>query len=1445
MKTLGICIGATTLQCVTLLIDSEIVSVEKFLRISHDGNPQKTLLEFLENNPDVCEIDRIALTGRLFRSNILLSSISEPEALEYALKKEYPKKNYPQAVVSFGGETLIAYKIGDDGEIISVHSGNKCASGTGDFFLQQIKRMGLSIDEAVILAEKGNPKKIAGRCSVFCKSDCTHSLNKGEPVENIAAGLCVMMADKVKDLVGDNPDCKIAVIGGGVLNNAMINNLKKYYHRVDICELSSTFEAYGAALWASSHECITLPLNINDVFGKKTHTFSNHTSLNDFKNLVVFKNEERALVKPNDTCIVGLDVGSTTTKAVLMRKTDKKILGSVYLRTNGNPIEASRKCYFILKNQLGDIPVKIIGLGVTGSGRQLAGLHALTDNIINEITAHANAAYHYDPLCDTIFEIGGQDAKYTYLTNGIPSDYAMNEACSAGTGSFLEESAFETLNIKTEEIGALALQGDNPPNFTDQCAAFIASDIKRAVQEGFSKNNILAGLVYSICLNYLDRVKGSRPIGKKIFMQGGVCYNKSVPVAMAGLIKSEIIVPPEPGLTGALGAALEVNKRIDLGFTEASDFNLDELSGRNAVKKEEFICAGGKEKCDRHCIISRIQINNKIYPFGGICDKYYNVRKNKNFNSNTCNLVDFRNKLLFEKYSPKNIVSLPEKTVGLCRSFLTYQLYPLYSNFFADIGFKVILAEESDAKGISRAESSFCLPAEIGHKSFLDLLKKKVDYIFLPQVMQVPVPNVPTYSRTCVFVQAEPYYLKSTFRKEIEESLTTVLSPVLKMEKGYIHSIDTFIDMAFKLGVKKDIARKAYMHACTQQNMFEQELKEKGKEVINYLDNNPDQTGIVLFGRPYNSFADKINMGIPNKVASRGIFIIPFDMIPADNFSVDYKMFWAMGQKIMKSAGFIKTKRNIFGFFITNFSCGPDSFLLGFFRNLMGEKPSLTLELDQHTADAGIDTRIEAALDIMNSHLKSEKKSIQEQTYTPAQIIYSKNPTIISSEGKSYSIKDPRVEIILPSMGKFGTEILAAVFKSIGIKAKALPVADEDVLLEGKKNSLCKECLPYMLTTGSFLRYLKSKKEPDVVTLLFMATGGGPCRLGQYSRALDQLLNKHKIKNAAVFTMTDENSYAGLGSRNQLKAWQAILTADIFSDIKSTISIAAKNKTEADEILNKEWERVISYFRGDSTGNLTNMLISVAGNLSKIHLSKSINDIPVISLIGEIFVRKDEFSRKNIIEYMEKYGFIVKVAPVSEFLYYGNYVIDNMLGERKFSIIEHAKMRITHKIQEWWENKIKSIFSKSGAYHLELVHVAETINGIENLVNENLRGETILTIGLGLREILNPSCGVISIGPFGCMPSRVAEAVLKKEMNVNGIRRIPLWEKKINGLENINNLPFLAIETDGNPFPQVIDANLEAFVLRAKRVHQELIKLKRQKNYGNISRKSFVSAYSK
>jgi predicted CoA-substrate-specific enzyme activase len=754
IRALGLCLGASTVSAVQIEAErcaGKAVSykdlspvVSGYLTIPHEGDPRQTLISAFEKLGN--SFDRIASTGRRFHKLLNLSTIPEPEAVEYAYRFVKPPGVSSPAIVSAGGETFMVYLLSSSGRISNVLTGNKCASGTGEFFLQQLRRMNVSIEEAASWAVSEEPHNVSGRCSVFCKSDCTHATNKGVPKSKVASGLCRMMANKILELLKKVRRENIMITGGTTRNRMMIDYLKREIEGLIIPREAPYFEALGAALWALEHE--TLPLSdIDALFKIESISFETLLPLIEFEKMVEFKSVAAGEVETGDICTLGLDVGSTTTKAVLLRNRDSAILGSVYLRTNGDPVGASKKCYEQIINEIEKkIPLSGIiveGLGVCGSGRQIAGLHALTEGIINEIIAHAAAAVYFDPKVDTIFEIGGQDAKYTYITNSVPSDYAMNEACSAGTGSFLEESAHETLGIKMEDIAGVALRGSKPPNFNDQCAAFISSDIKNAIHEGLKHEDIVAGLVYSICMNYSNRVKGNRPVGGKVFMQGGVCYNRAVPLAMAALVGKPIVVPPEPGLMGAFGAALEVKRRIETGLMERKRFDLKVLALREVGYRKAFTCRGETKGCDRRCNIAVIELENKRYPFGGACNRYYNLRHNIRSDADKLDFVRIRQELVFEKYGISNGAGSKsglKGRIGINRSFLVNTYYPLYSTFFHELGFEPVLPGIPSKEGIDRKNAAFCYPVEQSHGFFWSLISDEdvPDFLFLPHFKAVP-----------------------------------------------------------------------------------------------------------------------------------------------------------------------------------------------------------------------------------------------------------------------------------------------------------------------------------------------------------------------------------------------------------------------------------------------------------------------------------------------------------------------------------------------------------------------------------------------------------------------------------------------------------------------------------------------------------------------------------
>jgi len=1408
---------------VRLRREGKTIEVLSASTVTHEGNPRKSLLEALEQVPRVREIP-VAVTGRKFITFVSLTTIPEPEALEMAVGHLLRDKDQYRVVVSAGGETFLVYHLDEDGKIQGIQTGNKCASGTGEFFLQQIGRMNLTLEDVSRLAIAEHPHKVSGRCSVFCKSDCTHALNKGIPKGQVVAGLAQMMSGKVVELLKKLPKKSVALVGGSSRNHTMIHYLSREIEDLHIPEEAPYFEALGAAIWALDNP--TVPYEGPDkVFQAKGSAFGYLRPLSDFRHLVHFNERPRRKVATGDRTILGLDVGSTTTKGVIMRCSDKAILAADYLRTDGDPVGASRNVYRSLAEQI-DVPIEILGLGVTGSGRQIAGLHAMTDGVINEIIAHAAAAVHFDPEVDTIFEIGGQDAKYTYITNGVPSDYAMNEACSAGTGSFLEESAKESLGLKVTDIGAVAYTATKPPNFNDQCAAFIGSDIKNAAQEGIPVNDIVAGLVYSICMNYSNRVKGNRPVGKKVFMQGGVCYNEAIPAAMAALTGKEIVVPPEPGLMGAFGVALEVERRIQIGLMKEASFDLQRLADREVGYKKSFTCGGGKEKCDLRCEIARIELEGKTYPFGGACNRYVNLIRNLEFDKSSLDMVVYRSRTLFRDLAPDDPADT-RPTVGMNRSFLVNSLFPFFNAFFKELGYRVVLPSTMDPAGVDQQGAAFCFPVEIAHGFMYDLLRKNPDYLFLPHIRGVHTDEENRNTCTCVFVQGEAYYLTSTFEGSNNKK---VFKPFLDFSRGVDRGAPELIKVAVELGASRGRAEAAFQAAVAAQNAMKQELRAKGAEILREIEQDPAAMGVVLFGRPYNSFVGEANKGIPAKFASRGYRVIPFDMLPYEDQTLDDEdtMYWSMGRMILKAARLVKDHPQLFGTYISNFSCGPDSFVVGYFREEMGRKPSLTLELDSHTADAGLETRIEAFLDIVQYYRELQAKNQIQPVIRDFRAAYTKvhngKPVIETSDGRRFALTDPKVRIIVPAMGQFGHQALVKTFQKVGINAYGLPPADEEVLKIGRGNSTCKECLPLQTTVGSMLNYFWKDRPEGEVTAYFMPGAGGPCRFGQYNVFSRRLIERHRIPDAAVLTLNAANGYMGLGDSFTLPAWRAIIIGDVMYEIWSTLLAAATDRESAMEIFFREWDQLVDVIH--RPWKLIRQRIQhTAQVLSRIPLKMPYHEIPKISLIGEIYVRTDPISLQRLVEKMADRGFIVRTSQISEWIKYVDWLIRNRI-EGKPDI----PFWIRYYVKRHFDRKIRGLFAPSGLFFHEMLYVEDLVRAGEKFISPKLTGEAILTVGAALHEILHPSCGVISIGPFGCMPSRVAESILSERFTTG--EKLDLL-RQVNGhgpgapewlsSKRERKLPFLAIETDGNAFPQIIEARLEAFALQSRRLHEKML----------------------
>ncbi|TRZ51274.1 activase, partial [bacterium] len=847
----------------------------------------------------------------------------------------------------------------------------------------------------------------------------------------------------------------------------------------------------------------------------------------------------------------------------------------------------------------------------------------------------------------------------------------------------------------------------------------------------------------------------------------------------------------------------------------------------------EFICAGGKEKCDRKCGISMIEVDGKKYPFGGACNKYYNERYNIKSDPGKNDLVKIRQDLVFNKYCIATVSK--GKRVGITKSLLSNTLYPLYYNFFSGLGCEVILADNVDSGGNEKIRSSYCYPVEVSHGLFQDLIKKDVEYIFLPHITQMESKSEFKYKRLCVFVQGETYFLRSAFRDNIEDEkgklVFNLLSPVIDLAAGRESVRKVFEDIAKEMGFAKSEGRRSFDFAYDTYKTMLAEFRELGKQALLELESSPGKFAAALFGRAYNAFAGEVNLNIPHKLASKNIMVIPHDFLPSEEYASYENMYWYTGHQILASARFVKDHEQLYGVFITNFSCGPDSFIIPYFRKIMGTKPSLTLELDSHSADVGIDTRIDAAMDIIRNYIELKntgqlKEKIDVRKHLRV-VTEDKHITIIDTKGNKSNIKSGNLDVLIPSMGRFSTDAFSAIFRSLGINSRPLPVPTFETLKYGRSVTTCKECLPFLITTGSLIEYVRENKDKGRKVLFFMPHGYGPCRQGQYVIRLKDIIDGMDFEDVGIISMDDENSFDDFGSEFFTKQWAALIIADVVHDMENAIMVLADDKDSGLKLLEMEWKNILKSLE---TGNLKEVYAQLrltAGVLSSINLKKPLHSAKTVSMIGEIYVRREEFSRIDLVKTLIEHEFVVKTAPITEYVYYTNYLQKHgIVGG--LGLKDKVKVFLKDRMQIIIEKKIKKILSVSGLCSEGLIDIEKTLRFGKDLISEKLIGESILTTGLALRDILDEACGVISIGPFNCIPSRLAEAILSKEMTLEGKYRF--GHIKRNGYpQSIADLPYLHVESDGNAFPQITQSKIEIFIMQAERLHNAIQAKKKEK----------------
>jgi predicted nucleotide-binding protein (sugar kinase/HSP70/actin superfamily) len=635
------------------------------------------------------------------------------------------------------------------------------------------------------------------------------------------------------------------------------------------------------------------------------------------------------------------------------------------------------------------------------------------------------------------------------------------------------------------------------------------------------------------------------------------------------------------------------------------------------------------------------------------------------------------------------------------------------------------------------------------------------------------------------------------------------------------------VGCAGELGIPRAQAKRAFRAAAVEHHASQHAMRAEGRRALAELEANPEQLGVVIFSRPYSGLADEANMGIPHKFASRGIMVIPMDFLPLEDEPSRDHMYWGMGQYLLKAAHVVERHPQLFGVYITNFSCGPDSFLITYFREIMGRKPSLTLELDSHTADAGLEIRIEAFLDIASAYrrLTDGIAAAAAEAFQSAKLVIGSagKPVVQTSDGGTLPLTDPRVTILIPSMGELGTDMIAAAFRSQGLKAIAHPPADEAILKLGRANTSCKECLPLILTSGMLLNYIRNERTPGEIVVYFMPTGAGPCRFGQYHQFMEHLVERLRLTDVAMLSLTSENSYAGMSGGFHASAWRGIVISDVMEDVRSMLLANAADRPSAMETFHAGYRRLVEALGTGKSTRLKQVLAAVSSELETIPLKRPASEVPLISLTGEIYVRRDGLSRQALTERLADHGFAVVCTPVTEWMHYTDYLLSRGMSDHILSITGRLGYLAKRLFMTAEERGIKKTLAATGLTEAHSINVPKLVKNAAPHISHHLTGEAVLTVGGAIADIATHVCGVIAIGPFGCMPNRLAESILNEVMNSDDkLAAEPDNPTLRTILSDIDSLPFLAIESDGAPFPQLIATKLETFLLRAERLHRKM-----------------------
>lgn len=1355
-KHYGIDIGTTF---ITVISDNEII-----FRKRHKGKISSVITKVFAN---ISKDAVVAFTGKSAKEFTDLlgdAFISETAALNLKLKNDSPFRDGTGSIVDIGASSLTKYSVINN-EIINISSNSLCAAGTGLFLEEQAERLSIDLEKAPAL-DIDNPPNIASRCTVFAKSDIIHHQQEGRSKDEMWAGMCKALTISATNTLfrGAEVQGNIALIGGVSLNPEVVRWFKHLFPNAlwIIPKNSEAFIAEGASFSAK--------VDKNTIDPKKiVHT----TKSEKMPPLILKKSSYPEFVKPTDDdlnneirkhadinsfteVIIGMDIGSTSTKIAVLSTEGKPIL-DIYRKTGGDPTDAGKKIFKALFRIINPEKTKILSFGTTGSGRKLNGEIFGADAIVNEITAHAKGTLFFFPDVETIFEIGGQDAKYTSIENGFVKDVNMNYVCAAGTGSFVEEQA-RKLDIPIQQAGKVT-EGIEPPVTSDRCTVFMEQDIRFLLKQGFFKEEVLASVLYSIVKNYLNRVVGNRKISSdKVFFQGATARNKGLVAAFENLLDIEVVVSPFCHVMGCIGAALISYEKV-LEKGTKSKF-IGPLAANINVTSRTETC----KLCNNLCRINFIKSDGgKEISWGYMCGRDPELPKRKEMEE--FELFSYHKSHFFSKKKVENTGA----KIGIPLALTSHSYYPLWKKLFENLNLDVVLSSpvttakiKGTSSKYSSSDSCFPLKTSIGHTA--ELLNKGIP-AFMPAMIATEPVMETAISFFCPYEESAPSVIRSSLRRNGVKFLNKLIDPVidfrLPIEKNaeYIYeSMKNIIPLK-----KKDVV-KAFKKAYEE---FNDEILNRISTGEKYLKKKIEKKRpvFVLLGRPYNLYDKGINLGIPETVASMGYPVIPMDMLESEVKALEksnyFNLFWNYGQKIIAAAKRIAKTDYVFPIYLTNFNCGPDSFILSYAEEEMKGKPMLILELDEHDSDGGYRTRIEAFIDVVESYLKNSMKTERLPI-----------PDIFTAEKQ---VKKGKVWI--PPMHITGTSLFAAAFRGWGYDASPLPPETKHEYNLGKRYTRGQECLPMILTLGSIMN--QALKDPETQHILFMPTSEGPCRFGQYNMLERIAFENSGIKNVDILSPSSVNSYQGLEEGLRRYLMHAIMSSDLIFKLLTKTRPYEKNRGETDDLFAKSIKKLEETL--ENRGNPKPVIKKITEDFYNI--PKYSGKKPIVGVVGEIYARSNKYANGNVIDVIEKNGGEAWLSPMHEWVLYTAWLQKYMSKQKSFKLFEAGESLI----KNLYLFRTESAYYKAASKVLadrEEPEVEKVLTEGMKYVPPEFAGEAILTIGRTVMFAKESAKLVVNVSPFGCMHGTITDSIFHEVQNIYGM---PILSQFYDGDIDIND----------------------------------------------------------